>query len=99
MQHSIIAGMLLLSVSRKSFNRAPSSPIFSLTCFSSQMAKADFFSPGGPTEKCIGASGVGATVTGGIGGGGGAGAGGHWVGGGGAKVGGVFPGARAPGEC
>src|ERR1043165_817427 len=66
MQQSIIAGMLLRSVSMKSFARAPSSPIFSFTCFSNHSATGAFFRSGGPTEKCIG-FGVGTTtVMGGI---------------------------------
>src|SRR3954451_5062140 len=70
MQQSIIAGILLLRVSRKSFAREPSSPIFSFNCFSSQIANGDFFWPGGPKEKWMFslASGVGVAMTGGIGG-------------------------------
>src|SRR3954467_11571115 len=68
-QQSIIAGMLLRRVSRKSFALAPSSPIFSFTCFSIQIPKGVFFSPGGPMVKWNGAltSGVGVAM-GGIGG-------------------------------
>src|SRR2546423_12646736 len=77
MQQSIIAGILLRSVSMKSFARAPSSPIFSFTCFSNHFANGDFFSPLAPTVKCIGAFafGVGTGTIGGADGRSGAGGG------------------------
>src|SRR2546423_987764 len=53
MQQSIIAGILLRSVSKNSFALLPSSPIFSFACFSIHAPKADFFSPSGPVIKCI----------------------------------------------
>src|SRR5438874_6654968 len=74
MQQSIIPGMLLLRVSMKSFALLPSSPIFSLTCFSSHKPNGVFFSPSRPVEKWNGAlaSGFGVEMIGGEG---------TWVGG------------------
>src|SRR6478672_5311360 len=66
MQHSIIAGILLRSVSMKSFARSPPSPIFSFTCFSSHRPNADLVWPGAPVLKWNDDFGAGVTLMGGI---------------------------------